>query len=138
MLTETCFSVVNRKIKAQCFVGEHNNEFVGAVLQKCHMDRSCPQDSSFDVRRIKGRPIDLLALWLKKAAGTTSKLDRAIAKTNLAKPEFHEERRQARAEVWDLRHDDPHVNSMFEVEAKVPDEMLGDVPPHLWEPLHPF
>ena len=102
------------------------------------MDRSCPQDNSFDVRRIKDRPIGLLALWLKKAADIASKHDHAIAKANFAKPEFHEERRQARVEVWDLRHDNPHVNSMFEVEAKVPAEKLGDVPPHLWEPLHPF
>ena len=126
------FSTVLKKINAHCELGSHNDG------HKCHMDRTCPEHPNFDAVKIRGRPIGLLALWLKKASVCEDKAEHHTKKALYAAPAYHAERARAREELWAMRHGLYGVEDMFSVEAAVPIALLGGVEPHLWEPAWSF
>ena len=97
------------------------------------MDRSCPADPNLGELRLKGRPIGLLALWLKKPGSNMG--EHVENKKSYATPAHYADRVAARTELWELRHVFPVITELFEIEAKLPDDMLGDTPGALWEPL---
>ena len=134
------FSVASRKINAHCAFADHQQAKGRHFISRhCHMDRSCPEAPDFGVQRVKGRPIGLLALWLKKAADSNCKDDHHACKPVYASRAFYEERKVARSEVWALSATHPDVHTLFSIEAQVPNDILGDdVPPELFEPMWPF
>ena len=62
----------------------------------------------------------------------------AEQKRLLATAEYFAERKQARAELWALRDAVPDILLLFEVEARVPVELLEGNEDALWEPLNVF
>ena len=129
------FSTVLKKINAHCELEAHNDAHMHI---KCHMDRTCPEHPNFDAVKIRGRPIGLLALWLKKASDCADKAEHHTKKALYAAPAYHAERAKAREEVWAMRHGVDGVEDMFSVEAAVPIALLGGVDSHLWEPAWSF
>ena len=106
------------------------------------MDRSVsPTAEVFaDDRVNKGRPVGFEALWILK--GSKSNADCCIDKTEhgelksvLRLPEFWQERKNARTDLWSLRHQHPSIIRLFRMEAQVPETLLRGSEPELWEPL---
>ena len=99
---------------------------------KCHMDRTIN-----DAVMTRGRPIGLLALWLKLADASGGKEEHSTVKKDLLGVAFQEDRRIARKELWDLRHTVAGIEELFASEAKVPDNILleANTEQPLWEPL---
>ena len=134
------FSEGLKKINGHCLNEGHLLSPLG-LTQKCHLDRSVPAEVNWKEPRCKGRPIGLIALWLKIAGEHVSKEGpggHAEQKRVLAAVQYHEERRQARAELWALRHEDPKIARLFSVEAPVPLDILGAMEDALWEPQTVF
>ena len=127
------YSPSKKTIDAHCHCDGHNL-VVDGVRKKCKMDRTVPWDANFNATRVKCRPIGLIALWLKEAAISTSKEEHDTCKTICADVESREERAKAREDLWAMRHTDPNIAELFEVEAKVPPALLGGVEDALWEP----
>ncbi len=111
------------------------------------MDRSIPLalgiENFTEGRAVKGRPIGLLALWLQRGDPEDlecceTKDSHHKLKRRLCTPEFFQARKDARAALWALRVEFPRIERLFELEAPVPDHLLGGVDPQLWEPERVF
>lgn len=126
------FSESLRKINAHCGAAHSLGQ------QKCHMDRSAPEVPDFGAVRVKGRPLGLLALWLKDPLRSASKVEHHGRKYIYAAADFFEQRRSARAELWALRVQMPDVLNLFSIEAHVPNDLLAGTEPSLWEPTSVF
>ena len=107
-------------------------------------DRSIPSYVDFAAgRAIKGRPLGLEALWLLKGSHSNDdccidKEEHHLSKKTLALAHFWQERKDARAALWLLRLEHPSIVRLFMIEAKVPDDLLGDMEQALWEPMIVF
>lgn len=125
------FNTALFKINAHC--SHPHLDIVGQ--EKCHMDRSVAHAAVAGVR-VKGRPIGFLVAWLKRSPA--SKVEHTLLKTQLWREECFEERRQARSELWEMRHEYPDVLELFAIELQyiVPPD-FGDAP-QLWEPTCVF
>ena len=131
------YSVVHRKINAHCLFPHADM----AAHTKCHMDRSVPvvgavADAGDVGHRVKGRPIGFLMAWLLHECD--SKLDHSRSKAELWKPEYHENRQEARRILWEMRHCNPDVLELFLIELQdiVPHDFADA--PQLWEPVSAF
>jgi len=131
------FSGIAKKINGHCLNVDHNH---GAELltQKCHMDRSVPDVANFTVQRVKGRPIGVIGLFLIDPLGSGNKGDHNTNKAVYCTDAYFNERRDVRAEIWNMRHEHPDVVNLFGMESKVPEELLMGIEPELWEPRTPF
>ena len=127
------FSVRLRKMNAHCYHEDHIKSDT-RQRQTCHMDRSVPEEPDFLAQRVKGRPLGLLALWLKDPLASDGKQAHHEHKSVYASLEFQEERRLARAELWAARHQNTDIEILFSIEAAVPDALLAGVESPLWEP----
>ena len=83
------------------------------------------------------------ALWLQRgdpanAECSCDKNSHHTLKARLAKPEFHEARKAARAALWALREHQPIIERLFQLEVEVPAALLGGVESALWEPENVF
>ena len=98
------------------------------------MDRSVFRTGAGDApgNRVVGRPIGLLMAWLKLPPTTRS--EHIERKSSLWKVECFEERRQAREELWGMRHANPDILELFSCEREelVPAD-FSDAH-QLWEP----
>ena len=128
------FSVPLGKINGHCLHQDHQT----GGGRKCHCDRGIPNNVNFcNGGQKRGRPIGLIALWLKKSGDYPCKDGEgghAEQKHKLRALEYRDERAQARAELWSRRHEDPAINRLFSVEAQVPAALLGGTEQQLWEP----
>ena len=107
-----------KKINAHCKIVTHQmTEFHQPC--KCHMDRSIN-----DAVMTRGRPIGLLALWLKLAHGIEGKEEHSSLKKCFKGADSQEDRRIARKELWDLRHTVAGIEDLFALEAKVEAHVL--------------
>ena len=131
------FSSALRKINAHCLDAVHVTDPL-MRSQKCHFDRTVPEHPNLFEFRVKGRPLGLLALWLKLSDASAERSDHAAAKADYAQEGFYDERRLAREELWATRLHDPIVLNLFALEARVPDELRGAVQEELWEPRRVF
>ena len=124
------FSVALKKVNAHCEVDSHKIDFMMQTCT-CHMDRSIPLDPILNGRTVKGRPLGLLALWLKRGHEPEhgTKDSHQASKKVLCGAAFQEDRKAARAELWALRGNAPDIQQLFDLE-------VGDDP--LMEPLEVF
>ena len=135
------FSEVLQKINFHC-------KHVLHQTMKCHMDRSIPSREVDFAKpgRTKGRPLGLGPLWLQMGdqANVNCCADKAahdLLKATLAEPHYHEQRKNARKNLWNRRFECPEIVRLFAVEAdisNVPLAVLNGIAPELWEPVRPF
>ena len=84
----------------------------------------------------KGRPLGFLYLWLKYTAAACHKDSDKSFHTDLKKvlntEAYHDERKQARSELWAMRATHPQVLDLFALEQAPSADYLGT--PELHEP----
>ena len=102
------------------------------------MDRSVRDVANFTAPRVKGRPIGLIGLFLIDPLRSGSKDGRNRNKAQYCTDAHFHERRDVRAEIWNMRHEYPDIVTLFGMESKAPEELLMGIEPGLREPRTPF
>ena len=126
------YSSVLGKINAHCLHAAHQTT-------KCHMDRSIPIEYCAS-NKCKGRPLGLLALWLKYTHGPdqlhSDKDTHTVLKKILPTAAYYDERKQARSDLWGMRGEKPQLLEIFACEQVPPASYVGEG--ELYEPLCVF
>ena len=126
------YSSVLGKINAHCLHAAHQTT-------KCHMDRSIPIEYCASYK-CKGRPLGLLALWLKYTHGPdqlhSDKDTHTVLKKILPTAAYYDERKQARSDLWGMRGEKPQLLEIFACEQVPPASYVGEG--ELYEPLCVF